>query len=348
MGIPAQVLTLTTVAGGAGLPARARAARLAALEAACRAAGIIDLLLAHHAADQAETVIMRGLRGSGPAGLAGMAAVSETALVRLLRPLLGIPPGRLRATLAARGVRWIEDPTNADARFTRARLRLARGDAAGHGPATRALAAAAAADGLARRAAEAAIADWMAAEVAIRPEGFALLPADGPWPPQALAALMRVMAGAAHPPPPEAVAAIAAAPGAAIGGGLCLGGTRLLPAGRLGPGFLLCREAAAMAPPVPARAGAVWDGRFRRPCDRPDLAGETIGALGAAARGLRDMADLPAVLLETLPAYRSPAGNLVAVPALAWPDRAAMIRRELVFHPPRPASGGLFSAPAAF
>jgi tRNA(Ile)-lysidine synthase len=343
LGIPARVLTLTDLGPGPGMPARARTARLAALAAACAEAGIIDLLLAHHAADQAETVLMRQLRGSGPAGLAGMAAISETASLRLLRPLLGVAPGRLRAVLRARGLGWAEDPTNADRRLTRARLRAARGDGAGTGPATRALAEAAAADGAARRETEAATAAWIAAGVTLRPEGFAILP-EGVWPAEALAVLLRMVAGAAHLPPPGAVAEIARAPAAAISGGLCLGGARLLPAGRLGPGFLICREAAAMASAVPAAAGASWDGRFRRPADQPALPGESIAALGAEARRFRDISDLPAVVLETLPAYRSSAGALVAVPALAWPHVAASLVRALLFHPPRPATAGFVAA----
>jgi tRNA(Ile)-lysidine synthase len=343
LGIVARILTLTDLISGAGMPARARAARLAALEAACQEAGLIDLLLAHHAADQAETIIMRQLRGSGPAGLAGMASVSETTAVRLLRPLLGIPPGRLRTTLVARGLDWAEDPTNADAHYTRARLRAARSDAAGTGASTRALAAAAAADGAARREAEATFATWIAGAVTIRPEGFAILPV-GSWPPAALAALLAMVAGAAYPPSSKAVAAIAAAPQATIGGGICIGGARLRPAGRLGPGFLLCREAAAMAPPVPATAGAVWDGRFRRPAHLATLAGETIGAVGANARSLRGISDLPSAVLETLPAHRLPDGNLVAVPAVSWPDPGATLARSLLFHPLRPALGALFGA----
>jgi tRNA(Ile)-lysidine synthase len=341
LGIPAQVLTLDPLRPGPGLPARARDARLAALEAACREAGIIDLLLGHHAADQTETVIMRQLRGSRRAGLAGMAAISETASVRLLRPLLGVAPGRLRATLAARGLGWAEDPTNADGRFTRARLRTMRADAAGAGPATRAFSAAAMADGRARRVAERLMADWLAAVVTVRPEGFALLP-EGAWPPAALAALLRMVTGASYPPPPEAIATIAADPASAIKGGMCLGGARLLPAGRQGPGFLICREAAAMAGPVPAAAGARWDGRFRRPDGQPDLPGEMIGALGPEARRFRDISDLPAVVLETLPVYRDGAGKLTALPALMWPRERTVSARRLLFHPKRPASGAPF------
>jgi tRNA(Ile)-lysidine synthase len=153
-----------------------------------------------------------------------------------------------------------------------------------------------------------------------------------------------MVAGAAHPPPPEAVAAIAAAPERAIGAGICLGGARLRPAGRLGPGFLLCREAAGMAAPVPASAGARWDGRFRRPAGSLDLPGETIGALGPAARRLRDISELPAMVLGTLPAYWSAQGALLAVPALLWPDRAGIVGRRLGFEPPRPATGTFFGA----
>ena len=315
---------------------------MAALEAACREAGIIDLLLGHHAADQAETVVMRQLRGSGRDGLAGIAAISETASVRLLRPLLGTAPGRLRAVLVDRGLGWAEDPTNADRHFTRARLRAARADAAGDGPATRALAASAVADAQARREAERCVAEWLGTVAAIRPEGFAVLP-DAPWPPAALAAVLRTIAGASYPPPPEAVARIAEAPAPAIGRGICLAGTLLRPAGRLGPGFLICREAAATAPEVPAEAGARWDGRFRRHQEDPDLPGETMGALGSDAERFRSLSDLPAAVLETLPTFRNPKGELVAVPALLWPDRQMLDPRRLLFHPPRPALGAAFN-----
>ncbi|MDE2582833.1 MAG: tRNA lysidine(34) synthetase TilS, partial [Rhodospirillales bacterium] len=144
IGVPARILRLHGLARGPGLAERARAARYAALDAACAAAGIVHLLLGHHAGDQAETVILRALSGSGPAGLAGIAALTEAAGPRRLRPLLDIPPARLRATLTAAGLGWTEDPSNADQAATRGRLRQLRADRAGSGPATRALVAAAA------------------------------------------------------------------------------------------------------------------------------------------------------------------------------------------------------------
>ena len=115
----------------AGLQAAARAARYRLLRDECRRRGILHLLLAHHADDQAETVIMRAARQSGADGLAGMAALVEQPEVRLLRPLLAVPRARLTATLLARGVRWLDDPSNLDPRFERARLRAGRQPLAG-------------------------------------------------------------------------------------------------------------------------------------------------------------------------------------------------------------------------
>ena len=73
--------------------------------------------------DQVETVAMRAARQSGPDGLAGMAALVEQSEVRLLRPLLAVSRAELTATLVARGVPWLDDPSNVDPRFERARLR---------------------------------------------------------------------------------------------------------------------------------------------------------------------------------------------------------------------------------
>ena len=280
--MPARILRLTGLARGPGLAERARAARHAALAAACQEAGIVHLLLGHHAADQAETVILRALAGSGATGLAGIAALAETSRLRWLRPLLDLPPARLRATLVAAGLGWAEDPSNADPAATRARLRSLRADRAGAGPATRALVAAAASAGGVRAAAETENAALLAARAVLRPEGFALLD-PAPLPPEALGALIRTIAGTTHPPRGRALAALAAAPRPAT-----LGGVRLLPAGRLAPGrLLLVREAAQLAPPVPAEPGAVWDGRFRLAAMPPGplRAGTTLGASGRGGRG---------------------------------------------------------------
>ena len=97
---------------GANLEARARDARRAALVDATPADGA--LLLAHHADDQAETVLLRLLRGAGPAGLAAMAPRSIFENRLLLRPLLDTPRATLAALAREWGLVWVEDPTNTD------------------------------------------------------------------------------------------------------------------------------------------------------------------------------------------------------------------------------------------
>ena len=76
--------------------------------------------LAHHADDQAETVLMRLLRGAGPGGLAGMPYRNGR---EFIRPLLGVTRAELAAYLAERGLAWREDASNQDTAFLRNRIR---------------------------------------------------------------------------------------------------------------------------------------------------------------------------------------------------------------------------------
>ncbi len=128
--IDAEILSWKGEKPKAGIQQAARDARYGLMFEACRHRGILHLLVGHHAADQAETISMRASRASGPDGLAGMAALIEQRDLRVLRPLLGVARERLTATLEARGLRWVEDPSNTDSRFERARVR-AGGVAAG-------------------------------------------------------------------------------------------------------------------------------------------------------------------------------------------------------------------------
>jgi tRNA(Ile)-lysidine synthase len=330
-GIATQLLRLEGLAHGTALAERARDARFTVLTQACASAGILHLLLGHHAGDQAETVLMRALGGSGPAGMAAMLPLVETASVRFLRPLLSIPPARLRATVVAAGMVWVEDPSNADRRALRPRLRILRLDHDGTGAATGALVAAAAASAHGRAEQDWQIASELAARVVLRPEGFALLPPVG-LTPQALAAAIQVIAGAPFPPPTQSVASLADALKPAT-----LAGTRLLSAGRLGEGWLLTREPAAMAPPISAVAGAVWDARFRLMRHGSLPANATLGAVGDDASRLRHASVLPAAVLRTLPAVRH-GKKLLAVPHLDYPERKTCEGISLIFSPPRPAA----------
>lgn len=81
------------------------------------------LVLAHQADDRAETFLMRLMRGSGPTGLASIRAVDRVRSMTVVRPLLGQRRGELRDYLSARGLEWIDDPSNADERYKRVWVR---------------------------------------------------------------------------------------------------------------------------------------------------------------------------------------------------------------------------------
>ena len=329
LGIAAHVLPLSGLARGPALAERARAARYAALNAACRDAGLADLLLAHHAQDQAETVLLRQDAGSGPFGLAGMAPVAHGEAVRLLRPLLPVVPSRLRATLRQAGVLWVEDPTNTDPATPRARLRaaFARGDTAPVPDLCRA----AAQHGGARREREGSVADELARQVSFLSGGVAVV-AGPSISAAALSALIWTVSGARHPPGTAAVARLAGRLRPAT-----LHGAAILPTSG---GWLVGREAAAQAGAVSAQEGVLWDGRFRL-LARPPHDG-TLGPLGDDAARLRRWSGLPAALLRTAPTIRCSYG-LFAVPSLAYPDQETCRTVPIAFCPSRPAAPAPFA-----
>ena len=100
---------------GGNLQSAARGARYALLEAWRSEQGLDWVLTAHHADDQAETLLMRLNRGSGVGGLAGIRRVNG----RVLRPLLGWRRAELGAIVAAAGLEPIIDPSNRDEKFDR-------------------------------------------------------------------------------------------------------------------------------------------------------------------------------------------------------------------------------------
>jgi tRNA(Ile)-lysidine synthase len=102
----------------------ARNARYLALAQSAASLGMKSVLLAQHADDQVETLLLALSRGAGLPGLAAMPPSFERHGVRFERPLLGIRGAALRAWLAAEGIAFVEDPTNANTAFIRNRIRL--------------------------------------------------------------------------------------------------------------------------------------------------------------------------------------------------------------------------------
>ncbi len=123
-GLPHVTLAWTGGSAGPGVQAAARAARYALMAEWCAANGVALLLTAHHADDQAETLLMRMARGSGSAGLAGIRACRPLLPgVTLVRPLLTVRRAALAAIAVESGWVIADDPTNRDPHYARTRAR---------------------------------------------------------------------------------------------------------------------------------------------------------------------------------------------------------------------------------
>ncbi len=303
----------------------ARAARLSLLAGFCARARILHLLLAHQREDQAETVLQRLAGGSGVDGLAAMAPVRlamdmDGAGVRLLRPLLSVPRDSLKATLAAFGQCWVDDPTNRDSRHARPRLAsvMAALEAEGLGVARLGRTARRAADD--RAALEAACAAFLGECAQPSPAGFvllerrALVEAPRALALRCLARVVVTVSGASYPPRTERLERLGdrlLEEGFRAG---TLGGCRIVPwNGRL----LICREAAAASHVSAMVSGRrlLWDGRFV--CS---LAGdERCGPFTVRRLGTGGLASVRAAARERgapIAAVHVPAPARAALPAL--------------------------------
>jgi len=149
LGVPHAILRWTGAKPSTRLQERAREARYRLLAEHAWAIGADTIVTAHHADDQAETVLFRLMRGSGVAGLRGMETMSRREGVSIARPLLGVGKSALIAFARAHGAAFVEDPSNAELRFARPRLRALIAGLTGEGLDAKGLAR------LARRAAEA-------------------------------------------------------------------------------------------------------------------------------------------------------------------------------------------------
>ncbi|MBS0377692.1 MAG: tRNA lysidine(34) synthetase TilS [Proteobacteria bacterium] len=290
--VPLRVLKATAGARRGESPeAAARNARYQALARELKAGEY--LFTAHHEDDQLESVLLQLLRGCGIAGLAGMPRTAPFGPGTLVRPLLEVRGGTLRAWASAQSLTWSEDPSNAEERFDRNYLRARVLPALK----VRWPAAAATVARVARHAAEAqgllaaqALQDLAGARMgaALSVSGLRRLP-----PARRRNALRHFIASAGHPLPParrlEALcgALLAARPDAhpSIG----WEGVRAV---RDGDRLALVAAAPAPAPPPPAALEWPWQ---HHPC-LVLPAGRGTVALKPDARGPIDLDALAPVL----------------------------------------------------
>ena len=129
LGIAFDSRRVEVVKGKDGLESAARKLRYRALGEMCVAHGVPLLLTAHHLDDQAETILLQLLRGSGPAGLSGMDAANRApgllgdAELVMARPLLALSRAQLEDHARADNLAWVEDESNSDPRYARNALR---------------------------------------------------------------------------------------------------------------------------------------------------------------------------------------------------------------------------------
>lgn len=126
IGVPHRIARVAVAPAGDGLQGEARRARYAALADWAAAENLAAILTAHHADDQAETMLMRLARGAGLSGLSGIRPsrpLLEGSPARLLRPLLGWRKAELAAIVDASGLTPALDPSNANPRFGRTAAR---------------------------------------------------------------------------------------------------------------------------------------------------------------------------------------------------------------------------------
>ncbi|NKX44171.1 tRNA lysidine(34) synthetase TilS [Roseibacterium sp. KMU-115] len=296
------------------------------------------VLYAHTRDDQAETVLMRLLRGSGVEGLAGMAEARRVPDARggwwLLRPLLSETRADLRHYADTLRLPYVDDPSNADPRFDRVRARQAMAALGleADGLARTAARMARAAEALAARAAEVAARIVTDETQAGAPTGDLLIDRDG------LAAVerdtqMRLLAGALQrvasaPYRPRAQALEALLDRVLAGGGGTLHGVEVT-VGRAA--VRLSREHAAVAGlAAPAIPGALWDGRWRVGAGvAPGLTIRALGPDGWAQRPADAPVAAPARAARAWPALFD-GDRLVACPALGLGPADAIV----------PATGG--------
>ncbi|WP_051284997.1 tRNA lysidine(34) synthetase TilS [Nisaea denitrificans] len=267
-GIEHEILSWSGTKPSAGLQAAARSARFALLTDHALSLGAQALFLAHHMQDQAETMAMRLARGSGPDGLAGIRPRQMRGGIAVLRPLLGLPPVRLRAHCLAEAQAWVEDPSNRDRRFERVRVRQSAQGMTDAGLDAHQLNRLARVFGRLRDWSEARLAGFLTEFADLDPRGFAVLDRSAalnlPLPLRAklLSGLLQSIGGLDYPPRAERMKRFLRWLDDGVGDRVTLGGC-LVWRGR-SDRLWIARETPRETGPEMLRSQGVsrWDGRF--------------------------------------------------------------------------------------
>ena len=358
-GIDHEVLPWTGPKPATGRQRRARDARYALIDSCCQRRHILHVLLGHTADDQAETYLMRLCHQSRPDGLAGMSAVRELRHCRVLRPLLGISREDLRAMLRADDQGWIDDPSNADSRFERTRVRrlIAKGSFSAN-----ALIATAKDYGYMRNVADGVADQFLAHHARLHPAGFLsldrgpLADAERDTAMRAVGRAIATIGGRWHLPGSQPLRRVLELFRNASPTSVTLGGCRLMVAA---DEVTICRERRCLPNGIRLESDMsfVWDNRIavsagRVPNGQWQLsAGGTQRWSDEARQGdvYRCWRQLPAPVRESMPVVAGPSG-VFSAPLLAYNaeeiEKSAdfeVMDVQMAFSPRRPLSIAGFS-----
>lgn len=329
-GIPHEILTWEGVKPASHIQERAREMRYKLLAQKCAQAGFDTLAVGHNAEDRMETFWMRLAHGSGLDGLAGMAGSTQKEHLRIVRPLLVFTRAELRDVCAAFGATWAEDPSNANEKFLRPRLRGFEDMLAAEGLTPQRLAQTLNKLEAARGALDAVTQKSLAAAthhdagyVTIPPA--AILNEHPEIQRRMLSQILQSVAPQEYRTGFDALEQLRADIARDSFNGCTLSGCEIFPSrGEL----VFCRELAAVEPPRPLRNGMVWDGRFRV-SGYPDADSLMLGVAGEAGVSIlrkqaaahpplaRQIDGIPAKILRVMPGVWQ-GQNLVSVPHLKW------------------------------
>jgi len=311
------ILSWTAPKPVSGIQEEARNARYALMGQWCAEHSILYLALGHQLQDQAETFLLRVRQGSGLDGLSAMAPVRQTRDVCLIRPVLGISRDRLIATLMSKGQEFVDDPSNANSRYERVRMRHLIADL---GLSSEGLFELTQVLGRARKAMEDLVERADSLLVSYHSMGFAVVDGDGlveaPYAIgiRVLSRVVQRIGGQPYPPRGDRLDRLYKAQSGT------LAGCRVVK--KPGNILVLCRESRGVAPLTPIISGqsTVWDGRFVVTASATCPSGVSVGALGA--RGWEQVKKecsitIPAMIRTTLPAIWID-GELCLVPHLGY------------------------------
>lgn len=331
LGMPCVILRWRHDDKTSAIQENAREARYALMAEYAHANGLDALVTAHHLDDQAETVLMRLGRGSGVDGLAAMPACRSCAGLPLHRPFLDVPKTRLAATLQGLGHEWLEDPSNADTRFERVRVRRAMEQLADIGISAGALARTARRMARARGALDQMAGQFLRDHAKLEPAGYchiataALSRAPDEIALRALARAIEGVGGASSRLRMSKLEALLEALGQESRAALTLGGCRIV---RDEDKVLVLREAGrtGLSEIVlkPGECG-LWDNRYR-----VSLGPDSRGAVHVRALGLQGYGQLRARLGQALALPEFAADGIVSF----WNEESVLAVPPLNFCAP--------------